>query len=208
MGVFQRGATWVFEFQLHGHRVKRGGFPTEEIAKQAETIARARIIDVRLEREYGIRPPRGRIPMLRAYITDTYLPDIQGRLSPTTYHSHKRLLTTMADHLGMHRVSDVTTAMLSAYRNERATGLKANSLRLEFARIRQFFRHVVKAGHLHASPAADVGDRSIQSSIASSSARPASRRRSWTARCRSRASPSARSSSVRVVSIATTSPSS
>lgn len=157
MGVFQRGERWVYEFQLHGRRVKRGGFPTEEIARQAETVARARIIDVRLEREYGIRPPRGRIPTLRAYIEETYLPDIQGRLGKVTFASHRRLLLKLADHLGMHRVSDITTAQLTAYRTERAKTLAANSLRLEFARIRQFFRHVVKAGYLHTSPAADVG---------------------------------------------------
>jgi integrase len=157
MSTFQRGATWVYAFQLHGRRVKRGGFPTEEIAREAETVARARIIDIRLEREYGIRPPRGRIPTLRAYITETYLPDIQGRLSKVTLASHRRLLLKLADYLGMHRVSDITTAQLTAYRTERAKTLAANSLRLEFARIRQFFRHVVKAGYLHRSPAADVG---------------------------------------------------
>jgi hypothetical protein len=62
MTVFQRGERWVHAFQLHGRRVKRGGFATEEIARQAETVARARIIDVRLEREYGIRPPRFAAP--------------------------------------------------------------------------------------------------------------------------------------------------
>ena len=157
MSVFQRGDRWVYEFQLHGLRRKRGGFPTEEIARQAETVARARIIDVRLEREYGIRPPRGRIPTLRAYIEETYLPDIQGRLGKVTLASHRRLLLKLADHLGMHRVSDITTAQLTAHRTERAKTLAANSLRLEFARIRQFFRHVVKAGYLHTSPAIDVG---------------------------------------------------
>lgn len=157
MTVFARGKSFVFEFQLQGHRVKRGGFPTEAIAKQAETVARARILDVRLEREYGIRPPRGRIPTLRSYITETYLPDIKGRLSPSTYHAHRRLLTHMADVLGMHRVSDLTTAQLTAYRSERAKTLGANSLRLEFARLRQFFRHLQAAGSLHTNPAARVG---------------------------------------------------
>jgi integrase/recombinase XerC len=160
MTVFRRPGkkeSWVFEFQLHGHRVKRGGFPSEDIATQAETVARARIIDVRLEREYGIRPPRGRIPLLRAYITETYLPDIKGRLSPSTYHSHRRLLTNLSAVLGMHRVSDLTQSQLTAYRTERAKTLAANSLRLEFARIRQFFRHVLAAGYLHTNPAAGVG---------------------------------------------------
>lgn len=162
MSVYRRpgakkAASWVYEFQLQGHRVKAGGFPTEEIALKAETVARARIIDVRLELEYGIRPPRGRIPTLRGFIDETYLPDIKGRLSPTTYASHRRLLTQLAQVLGMHRVSDITTAQLTAYRTERAKTLAANSLRLEFARIRQFFRSVVSAGYLHTSPASTVG---------------------------------------------------
>lgn len=160
MTVFRRPGkktSWVYEFQLHGHRVKRGGFPSEDIARQAETVARARIIDVRLEREYGIRPPRGRIPLLRAYITDTYLPDIKGRLSPSTYHAHRRLLTNLSAVLGMHRLSDLTHAQLTAYRTDRAATLGANSLRLEFARLRQFFRHVLAAGYLHTNPAFGVG---------------------------------------------------
>src|SRR4051794_19463754 len=48
---------------------------------------------------------------------------------------------------------------------------------------------------------------SIQSTILSSSSSPASLRRSWTARCSSRASPSARSSGVSAVSMTTTIPS-
>jgi integrase len=157
MTVFLRGTRWVYEFQLHGHRVKRGGFPTEEIARQAETVARARIIDVRLEREYGIRPPRGRIPTLRTYIEDTYLPDIRGRLSPSTYASHRRILMHLASVLGAHRVSDLTPAQLTAHRDRRAVTLGPNSLRLEFARLRQFFRHLVAAGHLHGNPASGIG---------------------------------------------------
>lgn len=157
MTVFARGKTWVFEFRHRGVRVKRGGFPTAELAAQAETVARARLIDARLAREYGIQPPRGRIPTLRSYITETYLPDVQGRLGPRTYRAHKDILTRLAAALGVHRVADVTTAMLTAYRTERGRALAANSLRLEFVRIRQFFRHVIAAGYLHANPASGVG---------------------------------------------------
>lgn len=157
MTVFARGKTWVYEFQLQGQRHKRGGFRTEEEAKKAETVARARILDYRLEQEYGIRPPRGRIPALKAYIEEAYLPDIKGRLSDSTYHAHRRLLTQLLRFLPGARVSDLTTAHFTAYRTERAKTLHANSLRLEFARIRQFCRHAIQAGYLHSNPAAGVG---------------------------------------------------
>lgn len=161
MTVFQRPAkkreSWCYEFILHGHRARASGFATEEIARNAETVARARILDARLEREYGLRPPRGRIPTLRAYILETYLPDLQGRVAPATYAGHRRLLTKLTATLGAHRVTDITPAMLTAHRTARAATLGANSLRLEFARLRQCFRHLVAAGYLRTSPAAAVG---------------------------------------------------
>lgn len=44
MTVFRRPGkktSLIYEFQLHGHRVKWGGFPSVDIATQAETAARA-----------------------------------------------------------------------------------------------------------------------------------------------------------------------
>jgi integrase len=90
-------------------------------------------------------------------VEETYLPSVKGRLSPSTYARHKSILGHLCDALGMHRVSDITPAMLEAHRDTRATTLAANSLRLEFARLRQFFKVAVEAGHLSRNPAKAVG---------------------------------------------------
>lgn len=161
MTVYHRGkpdaGTWSFEFRYRGERHGAGGFSSREQADQAQTVARARVLDQRLAREYGIRPPRGRIPSLKAYIDETYLPDIKGRLSPSTYASHRRILTALATFLTGYRIADLTRERLTAYRDARAKTLGANTLRMEFARIRQFCRHVLQAGYLHDNAAAGVG---------------------------------------------------
>lgn len=157
MAVVARGSRWAFDFRLHGRRYYAGKFRSEAEARDAETVTRARVLDMRLAREYGLQAPRGRIPTLRGFIENDYLPSIKGRLAKSTYHGTRRILQTLAHHLGMHIIADVTTAQLEAYRNERAKTCSANTLRGEFARIRQFFRAAIDAGHLHTSPARSVG---------------------------------------------------
>jgi integrase len=157
MTIRARGQGWCFDFRYQGGRYTRSGFPSETIARDAEAVTRARLVDQRLAREYGIRPPRGRIPTLRGFLEKDYLPSVQGRLSPSTFARVKAHLSRLVGSLGMYRVTDITARHLEEYRNERSKTLQANSLRAEFAVIRQFFRAIVVAGHLQASPARAVG---------------------------------------------------
>jgi len=157
MTVLARGSRWAFDFRLHGRRYYAGKFRSAAEARDAETVTRARLLDMRLAREFGLQAPRGRIPTLRGFLENDYLPSIKGRLAASTYTRTSHILKTLTHHLGMHIITDVTTSHLEAYRNERAKTLAANSLRGEFARIRQFFRAAVDAGHLHTSPARSVG---------------------------------------------------
>ena len=82
----------------------------------------------------------GRIPSLRSYITETYLPAIRGRLGKSTYASHRQLLTKLPALLGTQRVSDVSQVHLRTYRDQCAKSLGPNSLRLELAHFCQAFR--------------------------------------------------------------------
>lgn len=120
-------------------------------------MTRARLVDQRLAREYGIRSPKGRTPTLRKFLDKDYLPSIQGHLAPASCKRIKVHLTALARSLGAYRVSEITPRHLEEYRNERAKMLKANSVRTEFAVIRRFFRAVMDAGYIQVSPAASVG---------------------------------------------------
>ena len=76
MTVIQRGSRWAFDFRLYGRRYYAGKFRSEAEARNAETVARARVLDMRLAREYGLQAPRGRIPTLRGFLESDYLPSI------------------------------------------------------------------------------------------------------------------------------------
>lgn len=152
-----RGKVYCYEFIRDNVRYTKSGFPSLKVAQDAEAIHRATLTDQRLAREYGIRPPRSRVPMLRTYVEQTYLPSIKGRLAASTYHKHKAILTRMLAHLGPVRVSDVQTSALEGFRDALTETLGANSLRIEWAKVRACFRVAVAAGHLHRSPAAGVG---------------------------------------------------
>jgi integrase len=94
---------------------------------------------------------------VRGYLVDTYLPTVKGQLAPATYRRVKANLGLLAAEIGVYRLPDVDTARLVAYRNARAPKLKVNSLRAEWAVIRQFFRAMVDAGYLASNPAKAVG---------------------------------------------------
>lgn len=157
MTVFFRGPTWAYDFQRDGVRYTRAGFPTADAARDGETVHKATLVDRRLARDYGIRPPRGRVPTVRAFLTATFLPGIRGRVAPATASRRRAVLTRLADGLGPCSLLDVTRDRLEAYRNDRAAALAANSLRAEWAIVRQFFRAAVETGHLRENPARQVG---------------------------------------------------
>lgn len=160
MSVFKRPGKkrdgYAYEFQRGGIRYTRSGFETATSARDAEIVHKATLTDQRLAREYGIRPPRGRVPTVRKFLTEIFLPSQRGHLAPGTYQRTMRILNRLVDWLSPCSLLDVTRAKLDAYRIKRDADLAANSVRAEWAKIRRFFGVAVEQGHLTVNPARAV----------------------------------------------------
>lgn len=156
MTIFRRGATrsghWAFDFWHQGVRYTRSGFPSRATAKQAQEIQRARLVDQRLARDYGIGLPRGRIPLVRTFFDAEYLPEMRATRAHSTVIAVRSALRPFVAAHGTYRLTDVTTRHLEAYRDLRLKTIGANSLRRELDWVGHLFTMAIARGYLTASP--------------------------------------------------------
>ena len=152
MTVFRRGARWSYDFRHRGQRHWASGFPTAGVAREAEAVARGRLLDQRLAREYGLRPPRARVPTLQAWIAD-YLARRAPLLAPHTQVVERSILGQFTRACGSLSLLDLDARRLTAYRDRRIKAVSGNQVRDEFARIRSCLGAAVREGYLTANPA-------------------------------------------------------
>lgn len=123
MYAFKRGAdrkgraSWYFQFLLHGHRYRRGGFPTKRLAEDAGDALRRRLIEQRVERQYGVRPirPPGSVPTLADYIRDTYLVHHLPRVAPGSQRQIRSWTKKFTAHLGTFALDELGPSALDPW---------------------------------------------------------------------------------------------
>src|SRR3990172_1654416 len=119
MTVFRRRGRYAFDFWHQAVRYTRSGFPYRAVAKQAQEIQRARLVDQRLAKEYGIGLPRARVPLVRHFFEKEYLPEMRATRAHSTVIAVRSALKPFILALGANRLTDVTTRHLEAYRDLR-----------------------------------------------------------------------------------------
>lgn len=149
------GPRWCYDFRHRGRRYAAGAFRSKDDATQAEAVAKGRAYDARLAAEYGLRPPRARIPTLEAFAAE-FIAGRAGSLAPATRAVERSLYAPVRRALGAHLVSDVTPALLTAHRDARLQEVSANHLRSEWHALKRLFRAAQRAGYRADNPAHGV----------------------------------------------------
>lgn len=147
-----RRTRWVYDFTYQGARHSHGGFETRAVAEQAEAVTRARLVDARLARDYGIRPRASHIPTVQQFVGGEYLDEMRSTLEPSTVSRRRSILGIFAAAYGQHRLSALTASELAAYRDQRARQVSSGMARKELTTIGVMFRAAQRRGYVAEVP--------------------------------------------------------
>jgi integrase len=140
--------SWCYDFTHQGTRHSHGGFETRAIAQQAEAVARARLVDARLARDYGIRPRAAHVPTVRRFLEGEYLDEMRSTLEASTISRRRSILGIFAASYGQHRLSALTAADLAAYRDQRARLVSGGMARKELTTIGTMLKAAQRRGYV------------------------------------------------------------
>lgn len=148
--------SWYFDFVFQGRRHVRGGFPSKTHAEQAQAVVRARLVDARLARDYGIRPPLSRVPIVRAFLEGEYGEELQATLQPRTIRVVSSILGIFVRRFGFQKLSAIVPRDMETYRDERARTISGGMVRQEFRVIGRLFRSAQRRGYVASIPTAGI----------------------------------------------------
>lgn len=151
MSVYRRGRTYYYDFRLDGVRhVKRVG-PDKQKAKDAEDVARARLLEGRYEAEWGLRPKRA-IPTVRAFIEKEFLQEATHTFAASTVAVARSRCGMLTRLLGRYPLTGLTPQVLESFKAARLAEASPAMLREDVKWLRVMLRAARRRGYLRGDP--------------------------------------------------------
>lgn len=142
-GARGHGGSYYFQFLCRGTRHRRGGFPTKRLAEAAGEALRRRLIEQRVERQYGVRParPSGSVPTLADYIRETYLPHHLPRIAPGSQQTVRSWAKKLTAQLGDYSLDELGPPALDPWAAARLTVVSVRQLVNETRALSAILNH-------------------------------------------------------------------
>jgi len=156
-GLIQRGEKWGYDFEHAGRRYT-ATIGTKQDAINALHVERARLLDERLAKDYGIRHGRTKAVTVQQFHDAEYRPWIQNNRAAWTALNDRYVMERFCSAFGAKTLDAPDwPKTLEAYKSERyAAGAKRVTVCHELRRLSAFFTLAVERGRLRASPMSKV----------------------------------------------------